>query len=78
MRLVGFFSTHPSSSSSSFLLILFMNGSLAQLSNDEARGGRDFSLLAGFPPSDLIFDLDRTIDDCKLAGQTVTVRWKEG
>lgn len=55
-----------------------MNGSLAQLSNDEARGGRDFSLLAGFPPSDLIFDLDRTIDDCKLAGQTVTVRWKEG
>jgi hypothetical protein len=33
--------------------------------------------MAGFPPSDLILDLDRTVDDCKLAGQQITVRWKD-
>lgn len=46
-------------------------------SNEEARGGREFVLMAGFPPSDLIDECEKTIDECKLAGQAVAVRWKE-
>jgi hypothetical protein len=33
--------------------------------------------MAGFPPSDLIDECEKTIDECKLAGQAVAVRWKE-
>jgi len=45
-------------------------------SNDEASGGKEFVLMAGFPPKDLFEDIDKTIDECKLSGQAVTIRWK--
>jgi hypothetical protein len=32
--------------------------------------------MAGFPPIDLINDIDSTIADCKLSGQAITVRWQ--
>jgi hypothetical protein len=33
--------------------------------------------MAGFPPHDMMSDIDKTITECKLAGQAMTVRWKE-
>merc|ERR1712232_673036 len=45
-------------------------------SNAEAQGGREFSLMAGFPPSDLYNNIESTIENCKLSGETITVRWK--
>jgi hypothetical protein len=49
-----------------------------QQTNEEARGGKEFVLMVGFPPSDLANnDLEKdTIEGCKLSGQAVTVRWK--
>lgn len=44
--------------------------------NDEAKGGKEFVLMAGYPPKDLITDIDNTIESCKLSGQAITVRWK--
>jgi hypothetical protein len=41
-------------------------------------GGREFTLMAGFPPSDLIFEVDKSVEECQLSGQQITVRWKEG
>jgi len=32
--------------------------------------------MAGFPPADLILDIDNTIEECKLSGQAISVRWK--
>jgi hypothetical protein len=32
--------------------------------------------MAGFPHQDLIFEADKSVDDCKLSGQQITVRWK--
>jgi hypothetical protein len=32
--------------------------------------------MAGFPPKDLIDDADNTIENAKLSGQAITVRWK--
>lgn len=49
---------------------------LIQQSNDEAKTGREFVLMAGFPPADLIANLDDTIDDVKLSGQAIAMRWK--
>jgi hypothetical protein len=43
---------------------------------EEARGGREFSLMAGFPPNDLIMDIDNTIEASGLKGQAIAVRWK--
>lgn len=45
-------------------------------SNDEAKGGREFTLMAGFPPRDLLTNIENTIESCKLAGEAITVRWK--
>jgi len=45
-------------------------------SNEEAKGGKEFTLMAGYPPKDLIDDIDSTIEACKLSGQAITVRWK--
>lgn len=50
---------------------------LLQQNSEEAKGGREFILMAGFPPSDLVDKMDATVDDCKLAGQAVSVRWKD-
>ena len=47
-----------------------------QQSNDEAKGGKEFLLMAGFPPKDLIDDIDNTIESCQLSGQAITMRWK--
>jgi UBX domain-containing protein 7 len=43
---------------------------------EDVRNGREFVLMAGYPPNDLINDIDKTVDECKLAGQAITVRWK--
>ncbi len=49
---------------------------LSQQSNDDTKGGKEFILMAGFPPKDLMEDIDSTIDNSKLSGQAITVRWK--
>ena len=59
----------------SLIVIVFLRLCFQQ-SNDEAKGGREFVLMAGFPPKDLIDDIDNTIESCKLEGQAITVRWK--
>lgn len=56
--------------------LLNFNLSLWQNSNDEAKGGKEFLLMAGYPPKDLITDIDNTIESCKLSGQAITIRWK--
>jgi len=48
-----------------------------QQNSDEVRNGREFALMAGFPPNDLIGSIDSSIDESKLSKQVVTVRWKE-
>lgn len=45
--------------------------------NDEAKNGKEFILMAGFPPKDIVGDLDLSIESCGLNGQAVTVRWKD-
>eukprot|EP00934_Nitzschia_sp_Nitz4_P005037 Nitzschia sp. Nitz4//scaffold35_size145790//38767//40411//NITZ4_003017-RA/size145790-processed-gene-0.229-mRNA-1//-1//CDS//3329549085//5027//frame0 len=45
-------------------------------SNEDAKGGKEFVLMAGYPPKDLITDMDSSIDSCQLNGQAITVRWK--
>lgn len=39
--------------------------------------GKDFELKAGFPPADLEKDMDKTIDECQLSGQAVTIHLKD-
>jgi hypothetical protein len=48
-----------------------------QQSSDEARAGKAFVLMAGFPPTDMVSSIDATIAVCNLAGQAVSVRWKD-
>jgi hypothetical protein len=48
-----------------------------QQSNEEARGGREFFLMVGFPPKDLINDIENTIEGCSLSGEAISIRWKE-
>jgi hypothetical protein len=50
---------------------------LWQQTNEEARGGCEFVLTAGFPPKDLIADIDNTIAGCSLSGEAIAIRWKE-
>ena len=48
-----------------------------QQTDEEARGGKEFVAMAGFPPEDLASKMEsETIDACNLAGQAVTARWK--
>lgn len=50
---------------------------LLQQSTEEARTtGREFVLMAGYPPIDLFGDIDRTIGDVQLNNEVITVRWK--
>jgi len=46
-------------------------------SHDDAKNGKEFVMKAGFPPKDLISKVDDTIQSSGLAGDSVTVRWKE-
>jgi len=46
-------------------------------SNEEAKGGREFELKAGFPPKNLLDSVNESIASAGLAGESVTVRWKE-
>jgi hypothetical protein len=50
--------------------------SILQQTNEEAKGGKEFILMAGFPPKDLIGDIENTIESCQLSGQAISVRWK--
>ena len=45
-------------------------------SDDDAKGGKEFVLMAGHPPKDLLESIDSTVEDCKLSGQAIMVRWK--
>ena len=47
-----------------------------QQSLDGAHAGRAFSVMAGFPLEELINDIDSTIGDRKLSGESITVRWQ--
>jgi hypothetical protein len=49
---------------------------IQQQSNEEAKGGKEFSLMAGFPPKDLLESVENTVESCGLDGQAITVRWK--
>ena len=44
---------------------------------EEAKGGREFTLMAGFPPQDLWPDVEKTVEECKLSGQAIALRWKD-
>ena len=48
-----------------------------QQNNEEAKGGKEFMLVAGYPPKNLEADIESTIDSCGLNGQAVAVRWKD-
>jgi hypothetical protein len=48
-----------------------------QQSIEEAKQGREFVLMTGFPPRDLLPDMEKTVDECELSGQAITVRWKD-
>jgi hypothetical protein len=48
-----------------------------QQNNEEAKGGKEFDLKAGFPPKDLVADIDKTIESLKLSGEAITVMWKD-
>ena len=37
---------------------------------------KEFVLKAGFPPKDLIGDIENSIQASSLAGEAITVRWK--
>jgi hypothetical protein len=60
-----------------YYFFLSFSFSVGQQTNEEARGGREFVLMAGFPPKDLIVDIDNTIDACSLSGEAIAIRWKE-
>jgi len=45
--------------------------------NEEAKKGKEFMLMAGFPPKSLMGDINKSIESCGLNGQAVTVRWKD-
>ena len=47
-----------------------------QQSNPDGKDGKEFVLQAGFPPKDLIGNIDNTIQATKLAGEAIVVRWK--
>ena len=49
---------------------------LQQSTEDASNDGREFTLMAGFPPRDLSTDMDNSIESCKLAGEAITMRWK--
>ena len=36
---------------------------------------KSLKLMAGFPPKDLICDISKTIQECSLSGEAVSVRW---
>jgi len=47
-------------------------------SNDDAKGGKEFILQeAGFPPKDLLTDIDQTIEARNLSGAALNLRWKD-
>jgi hypothetical protein len=48
-----------------------------QQSNEAAGGGREFSLMAGYPPRDLIAEIDTSIEEARLKGEAITMRWKD-
>ena len=47
-----------------------------QQSNPEGKDGKEFVLKAGFPPKDLIGDIENSIQGASLSGEAITVRWK--
>lgn len=47
-----------------------------QQNNDEARGGKEFLLMAGYPMRDLSQEMDSTIEQSQLKNEAVTIRWK--
>jgi hypothetical protein len=42
----------------------------------DGKDGKEFLLKAGFPPKDLIGDIENSIQASSLAGEAITVRWK--
>jgi UBX domain. len=46
-------------------------------SNDDAKSGKEFVMKAGFPPKDLMHIVDESISNSGLAGDSITVRWKD-
>jgi hypothetical protein len=45
--------------------------------NEDAKGGKEFVMKAGFPPKDLVDSVNESISNTGLAGDSITVRWKE-
>lgn len=46
-------------------------------SSEDAKGGKEFVIKAGFPPKDLLGSVDESIASSGLAGDSITVRWME-
>lgn len=46
-------------------------------SSKTTQSGRSFELKTGFPPRNLISDVDNTIQNLRLSGETIIFRWKD-
>mmetsp|Transcript_28784 Transcript_28784/g.63385 ORF Transcript_28784/g.63385 Transcript_28784/m.63385 type:complete len:478 (-) Transcript_28784:228-1661(-) len=49
---------------------------VAQQANDAIEQGKQLELKAGFPPRDLLDEVESSISSCGLAGESITSRWK--
>merc|ERR1712187_872506 len=46
-------------------------------SYETTKSGKSFELKTGFPPKNLISDVDNTIQNLGLSGETIIFRWKD-
>lgn len=56
--------------------VKFIFAFVAQQANDAIEQGKQLELRAGFPPRDLLADVENSISSCGLAGESITCRWK--
>jgi hypothetical protein len=50
---------------------------VAQSNAEAIQQGKEFTLMAGFPPKDIFDQIDSTVESCQLDGGTINVRWKD-
>jgi len=43
----------------------------------EIQTSKTFELKSGFPPRDLLPNINDTVESCRLNGESITVRWKQ-
>mmetsp|Transcript_36259 Transcript_36259/g.54128 ORF Transcript_36259/g.54128 Transcript_36259/m.54128 type:complete len:481 (-) Transcript_36259:358-1800(-) len=50
---------------------------VARENEDTIKEGKEFVLMAGFPPKDIWDKIDETVQSCQLNGQSIAARWKD-